>query len=178
MCFSLLFNVLSVSPFESVFIPSSRTHLPECAFFDPSDSLVLGLNLAHERLEVHLFEFLELLLVVLGLEKIGLEHLVEEVFAAGDVFGGIVEEVCEIEFSAMLDALIEAPLHFLELGELFLMTSEVCLESLSEQVNLSGLAVVFGPLEEAFELFEGLHPVVVIFIGREIFFSNFKLGKN
>jgi len=96
MCFSLLFNVLSESPFESVFIPSLRTHLPECAFFNPSDSLVLGLNLAHESLEVHLFEFLELLLVVLGLEKIGLEHLVEEAFAAGDVVGGVVEELGKV----------------------------------------------------------------------------------
>ena len=102
LCFSLLFNVLSKSPFESVFNPSRRVHLPEPRLhFLLYSSLLAGLDLLHEILEVLPLEGLEFLLVLLGLVTVGLSYAFEESGAGLDIACSPVEERGETELLGM-----------------------------------------------------------------------------
>lgn len=99
LCFSLLFNVLSESPFESVFNPSRRVYLPETRLLNllSSSLIVYLLHRVHEILEVFPLESLEFLLVLLSLDAVSVENLTKEFLAALNVLARLAEERCEVE---------------------------------------------------------------------------------
>ena len=155
LCFSLLFNVLSKSPFESVFNPSRRVHLPEPRLhFLLFSSLLAGLHLLHEILEVLPLEGLEFLLVLLRLVTIGLSYAFEEGGAGLDIVTCPIEEGGEAELLRVLVHLLEARGQGLQFLFLRLSLGNLGLCCLHSQVDFGGLAVVDRPIDEAYELAE------------------------
>lgn len=147
-----MFNVLSESPFESVFNPSRRVHLPEPRLFSfLFSSLVASLHLLHELLEVLPFERPEFLLVLFSLSAISLCHTLEESDTASNVVARPFEEVYKIESLRIISHCAEAAGKHRKALNLVLDLGDLSFGGLHFQVNLGGFAVVNRPLDVVLE---------------------------